>query len=55
MLLSQKPSEEYIKYLEEQVARFDRKGLHDTCFHEELDAIRKMDKGVKVKDGEHDL
>ena len=40
--MSPLPSDEYIKQVEKEVERFDRKGLHDTCWHEELAAIRAM-------------
>jgi hypothetical protein len=40
--MSPLPSEEYIKFIEEQVKWFDRKGNHQTCYHEELAAIRAL-------------
>jgi hypothetical protein len=40
--MSPLPSDEYIKFIEQQVKWFDRKDNHQTCYHEELAAIRAM-------------
>lgn len=47
--MSHLPSDDYIKSIEKMVDFFDRKGRHDTCFHEELATIRKMQEKAERK------